>query len=190
MQQEKLVILAKAGQALKGEGDFKPGTHCRFCPVKPRCRALKNETSVLAKKQFDDPALLTDNEIAEVLGASDVIINWLAALKKYALERAMEGVRFEGYKLVAGNSRRQITDEKAILKALAAAGYESMLFKRTSLVTIGELTKTINKEDFETCCAPWITKPETPPVLVEATDPRPEYGLAKAVESFAEFLNQ
>ncbi len=187
LEMEADIIEATARKALKGEGKFKAGDHCRFCPVKPRCRTLKDEAATVAKKQFEDPALLSDAEIAKLLGSIDTIADWIASVKKYALDRAVEGVRFEGYKLVGGTSKRKITDEKAIYKALIAAGYEGSLFKRSSFVTISELEKVIDKDDFATCCAPYIVKPEAPPILVEATDPRMEYGVAKAVKDFAEF---
>jgi hypothetical protein len=190
LEMERDLIESAARKALRGEGDFKTGSHCRFCPLKPRCRALKDAAADMADKQFEDPALLTDAEIAGLLGSVDVITDWISSLKEYALKRAVEGVRFEGYKLVAGTSRNKITDEKAVLKALIAAGYEGSLFKRNTFITIGELKKIVDKTDFETCCVPYITKPDAPPVLVEATDPRTEYGIAKAVEDFAEFQNQ
>lgn len=188
LEMERDMIEATARKALKGEGRFKAGPHCRFCPVKPRCRTLKDAAAAAAKKQFEDPALLTDAEIAQLLGSLDLITDWAASVKKYAFERALSGVRYEGYKLVAGKSNRKITDEKAIFTALVAAGYEGSLLKRSSFVTITELEKVVAKDDFATCCAPYITKPEAAPVLVEATDPRTEYGVAKAVQDFAEFL--
>lgn len=190
LEMERDIIEATARKALKGEGEFKAGSHCMFCPVQPRCRALKDAAAEVAEKQFEDPALLTDAEIAKLLGSVDMIAGWAASVKQYALERAVEGVRYEGYKLVAGRSNRKITDEKAILAALLAAGYDAPMFKRTSFVTIGDLEKIVAKDDFAACCAPHITKPDAPPVLVEVTDPRTEYGMAKAVQDFAEFIKQ
>lgn len=190
LEMERDVIFSKARKALEGEGKFKAGDHCRFCPVKPRCRTLKDSAAAAAEKQFEDPALLTDAEIAKLLGSVDIIADWIASLKKHALDRAVEGVKYEGFKLVEGKTSRKITDEKAILKALVAAGYEKSLFKRTSFVTLTELEKVVDKEDFSACCAPYIIKPEAPPTLVEATDPRPEFGVAKAVKDFAEFQKQ
>lgn len=188
LEMERDMIAAIARKALNGAGKFKTGSHCMFCPVKPRCRALKDAAS-MAEKQFEDPALLTDDEIATLLGTIDPIADWISSVKKYALERAVEGVRFEGYKLVAGTSRRQIADEKAMFAALVGAGYEGSLLKRSSFITITELQRVVAKDDFEVCCAPYIVKPDAPPVLVEATDPRTEYGIAKAVEDFADYVN-
>lgn len=185
---EREAIADGARLALAGEGEFKSGDHCRFCPVKPRCRALKEEAATVARKQFDDPALLSDNEIAGLLGSLDVLTDWAASVKKFALNRALDGTHYEGYKLIASPSRRKITDERAVLKALTEAGYDETLFCRRSLVALSELEKYLTKEDFRTCCEPYITRTDAAPALVAATDPRPEYGVAKAVEDFAEYL--
>jgi hypothetical protein len=184
---ERDIIEAGARKALKGEGRLKTGSHCKFCPVKPRCQALKEEAEAFSEKQVEDPALLTDAEITELLCSVDMIADWAASVKKHALKRAIEGVRYEGYKLVDGTSRRQITDEKAIFKALIMAGYEKSLLKRSSFVTITELEKIVAKDDFMTCCNPYIIKSEASPLLVEDTDPRAKYGIAKAIQDFAEF---
>lgn len=184
---ERDLIDVGARKALAGEGKFKTGDHCRFCPVKPRCRALKELAAETARKQFDDPALLSTDEIAALLGSLDTISDWIASVKKYALNQALDGTRYTGYKLVAGPSRRKITDEPALLKALTAAGYDEVLLRRWSLVTLSELEKIVTKEDFSKTCTRFITRTESAPALVAATDPRPEYGIAKAVEDFAEF---
>lgn len=184
---ERDLIDVGARKALAGGGEFKTGDHCRFCPVKPRCRALKELAAETARKQFDDPALLSTDEIAALLGSLDTISDWIASVKKYALNQALDGTRYAGYKLVAGPSRRKITDEPALLKALTAAGYDDVLLRRWSLVTLSELEKIVTKEDFSKTCTQFIARTESVPALVAATDPRPEYGIAKAVEDFAEF---
>lgn len=184
---EREMIASGARKALASEGEFKTGDHCRFCPVKPRCRALKELAAETARKQFDDPALLSTDEIAALLGSLDTISDWIASVKKYATGQALEGTRFAGYKLVAGPSRRKIADESGLLKALTAAGYDDVLLRRWSLVTLSELEKIVTKEDFSKTCTQFITRTEAAPALVAATDPRPEYGIAKAVEDFAEY---
>ncbi len=184
---ERDLIDAGARKALAGEGRLKAGDHCRFCPVKPRCRALKELAAETARKQFDDPSLLSNDEIAALLGSLDTISDWIASVKKYALNQALDGTRYTGYKLVVGQSRRKITNEPALLKALMAAGYDEVLLRRWSLVTLSELEKIVTKEDFSKTCTQFIARTESAPALVAATDPRPECGIAKAAEDFAEF---
>lgn len=185
------IIGSAASKALKGTGELKAGGHCMFCLAKPRCRAIKQlaaDAADAARKAEDNPALLTNSEIATLLGSVDLVASWCTAIKKYALEQAVSGAKYEGYKVVAGTAKRKIDDEKAIHRALVAAGYEGSLFKRSSFVTIGELEKVIVKEDFATCCAPFISKPDGSPMLVPSADPRQEYGVAKAVQDFQEYM--
>jgi hypothetical protein len=188
LELERDVITAAAGKALRGEGVLKAGAHCKFCPVKPKCRAQKDRMTKIAEKSSEHPGILTNGEIATLLGQIDQVADWIASVKKYALEKAVEGETFEGYKLVAGKSNRKINDEKALLNALIAAGYDGVMFKRTSFVTLTELQKAVSPDDFATCCAPYIVKPEAPPVLVDAADPRPEFGVAGALSDFREFI--
>ena len=58
-------VRPRALLAYKGEGNLVPGAHCRFCRVKPVCRACAEETLALAKQEFlDVDATLEDTEQA------------------------------------------------------------------------------------------------------------------------------
>lgn len=186
---ERDIILARANAALAGKGELKSGAHCRFCPVKPKCKALAEGVTLIHKMAHVDPRILTDGEISHLLGHVDVVSDWIVSVKDYAKEKAIQGVRFEGYKLVAGTSRRKITDDEAIFNALVNAGYEAPLLRKRVYLSLSELEKTVSKEDFAEYCTPWIEKPEAAPVLVPVSDLRKEYGVAKAVEDFAEYRN-
>ena len=54
-----------AARALAGEGEFKAGDHCRFCKARVTCRARAEEYLKLAQMEFAEPALMSDEEIAE-----------------------------------------------------------------------------------------------------------------------------
>lgn len=58
-------------KALSGEGEFKAGDHCRFCKARFTCRARAEEYLKLAQMEFAEPALMSDEEIAEVLSKAD-----------------------------------------------------------------------------------------------------------------------
>lgn len=188
MELERELIESKSRKALAGGGDFKAGEHCKFCPVKPRCRHLKDTAAAMAQKEFTDPALLTNSEIAALLGQIDTIADWVAGVKTYALKQAVDGIRFEGWKVVSGVSKRSISDPKGLINALKKEGFEPALFTRTSPIPLGDLEKAIGKDEFTSICGPYITRPDAPPVLVPASDPRQEFGIAKAAEDFAEYM--
>ena len=50
----------KAGLAIKGEGKFLPGEHCRFCKARHKCRARAESFLEMAKYDFKPPHLLSD----------------------------------------------------------------------------------------------------------------------------------
>ena len=66
----------KALLASTGGGEFCAGDHCRFCRAKNQCRARAVKNLELLKYEFQDPALLTDDEIAEIIGLSQELSKW------------------------------------------------------------------------------------------------------------------
>ena len=53
----------------------------------------------LAKFEFRQPPLLTDEEVEEILGRIDELIAWASDIKDYALQSAISGKQWSGYKL-------------------------------------------------------------------------------------------
>jgi len=112
----------KAQLAIKGEGEFLPRAHCRFCRARQTCRARADEHLALAKHDFKQPALLTDDEVAEVLTLANRLATWAGDVYAYASDLAIrEGKEWQGYKLVEGRSNRRYTSEKAVVEAVTAA---------------------------------------------------------------------
>ena len=72
----KDVLEPGAAKALAGEGGFKAGDHCRFCKARFTCRARAEEYLKLAQMEFAEPALMADEEIAEVLSKADALKKW------------------------------------------------------------------------------------------------------------------
>jgi len=164
-------------QALKGEGEFKAGDHCRFCKAAPRCKALADYNLELARLEFKDVDLLTDEEIADVLGRVDQLKNYADMIAKYALTEAVAGRHeWPGYKLVEGRSRRVYTDIKAITKVLTAAGYKkAQIMKPAELIGVTDMTKLLTKKKFEELLGEYMEKPKGKPTLAPVTDKRPVF---------------
>lgn len=57
----------KAKLAYEGQGDFHCGEWCRFCKAKAECRERAAANLELARYEFEAPALLEDDEIADIL---------------------------------------------------------------------------------------------------------------------------
>ena len=166
------VVRPAAELAFAGKGDFKPGNHCRWCKVKATCRARADENLKALQYEFQDPALLTLDEIGQILHIAQKLHEWAKDVQEYALDQAVRGTRFPGWKLVEGRSNRKITDEEEAVKRLGSAGVTQ--FMRTSLLPLGELEKLVGKKRLAELLGELIQKPPGKPVLVPETDPRPE----------------
>lgn len=72
----------KAKLAYEGGGDFHCGEWCRFCKAKAECRERAEANLALARYDFEEPPLLTDEEIADILDKVDALTAWAADVKE------------------------------------------------------------------------------------------------------------
>jgi conserved hypothetical protein len=162
--------------AYAGKGDFKAGDHCRFCRAAAQCKALSEYNMEIAKLEFRDADLLTDDEVSFVLERVDGLVRYAEKIKTHALEEALKGHRWPGFKVVEGRSNRKITDEAKAVKLLRKAGYtDDVIYKPLAMQTITDLEKAITKKKFGELLGSVIEKPPGKPTLVPEDDKRPEY---------------
>lgn len=162
--------------AYAGKGDFKAGEHCRFCRAAAQCKALADYNLEIAKLEFRDADLLTDDEVSFVLSRVDGLIRYADKIKTFALAEALKGHKWPGFKVVAGRSNRRITDAVKAVKLLRGAGYaDDVIYKPLEMQTITDLEKTITKKKFGEILGSVVEKPPGKPTLVPADDERPEY---------------
>ena len=173
-----------AQRAFNGEGEFKPGDHCRFCKVRQQCKALYEEQMKITMYNFKDSYLLADDEIADILNRADDFKKWISAIEEYALLAAInDGKRWPGYKLVEGRSIRTYADQQAVADALRQAGYtDDSIFTR-SLLGITAMEKLLSKKTFEAMLSPLVIKPAGKPTLAPVDDKRPEYNSTESAKS-------
>lgn len=179
-------VKPKAKLAFKGEGEFQAGDHCRFCRAKATCRARAEANLELARYDFQDPALLSNDEIAEILFKADELKAWAADIQTYALEQAYKhGIKFDGWKLVEGRSNRKYTDEEEVAKILIEKGYNEDDIYKKSILNITAMEKLLGKRKFNAILNDLVVKPAGKPTLVPETDKRPELSsVAAAIEDF------
>lgn len=163
--------------AFKGDGDFKAGEHCKFCKAANRCKALADFYAKRVKDDFDNPNLLSDDEIADILRRADDIIKWLNNIKDFTLSEAVnKGKRWKGFKLVEGRSVRQITDpDEAAQRLYESSGDAIPFWKPRELLGITALEKNFGKKTLNEILEGLIYKPRGKPTLVPDSDPRPEW---------------
>lgn len=179
----------RAALAWEGKGDFVPGTHCQFCKIKHKCRALAEYNLAAVREAFKNPALLEPDEIAEIVQGQKAFTDWIGSVADYAYDQAVNhGVVWPGLKLVEGRSNRVYTDELKVWAALLAAGFDAADIQTAKLKGITELTKLLGATDFERILGNFITKPAGKPVLVPQADKRAAFGAAeRAKDAFKNF---
>lgn len=177
-------LKVKAELAYNGEGDFCAGEWCTFCRAAVKCRARAEAKLQLAKYEFAQPPLLSDEEIEEILGKLDDLTAWAKDIKEYAEDAAVNhGRKWTGFKVVEGRSVRKYTDEEAVAEAAKLHGYKD-IFKQ-SLITITEMEKLLGKREFNEILGDLVYKPPGKPTLVPDSDKRPAINTTTATDEFS-----
>jgi len=180
-------VAPRAIMALEGTDYMACGDWCRWCPAKAICRKRAEYNLEIAKDDFKAPPLLTDEEIGEVLGRADSVKKWVKDIQAYALEQALAGKHFDGWKLVEGRSIRKYADDLKVAEKLVAAGYdEAMLYER-KLYGITAMEKIVGKKKLTTTLGDLLIKPAGKPVLVPESDKREAINTTEAAK--ADFNN-
>jgi hypothetical protein len=179
------VLKPAAKLAIKGKGEFASGEWCRFCKIGATCRARAEANQELARHEFAEPAELSRDEIADVLRQVDELVDWAGAVKRHALQSALNGGKWPGFKLVEGRSVRRITDAAAALEAAEKAKVAGAV-TRLELKGITDMEKILGKEKFNAVFGGLVKKPQGAPTLVPESDKRPALNLSTAKETFAE----
>ena len=162
--------------AYEGNGEFNAGEHCHFCKVKATCRKRAEYNMELAKYDFELPASLDELEIAEILAKVDTLVAWANDIKDYALQKALSGITYDGFKVVEGKSNRRYTDDQVVAATISNAGFDPYEKK---LLGITAMTSLLGKKKFEELLNGMIYKPPGKPALVPESDKRPALNTAK-----------
>jgi len=135
--------------------------------------------------EFQPPALLTDEEVAEVMAKADELSKWASDVMAYAQAEAIEnGKHWNGYKIVEGRAVRKFKDETAVEKAAKNAGYLDIYNK--SLITLTAFEKLMGKDTFQEVLGAYVTKPAGKLTLVPVSDKRPEVTVNTVNDEFKE----
>ncbi len=159
-------VKPKAKKAWSGSGDFLPGEWCQFCRAKATCRSRSDFNTELAKQDFKDPPLLSQDEIIEVLAKAQDLRTWANDVEEYALNKAVnDNVIPTGFKLSMTKTHRKIADNQLAAIVLIEKGMPAeQIWNQPTLKSIASLEK-INKQ-----AAAWlgdlILRPDGAPKLV------------------------
>ena len=159
-------VAQKAKKAWSGSGDFLPGEWCQFCRAKATCRARSDFNTELAKQEFKEPPLLSQDEIVEVLAKAQDLRTWANDVEEYALEKAVkENVIPSGFKLTTTKTHRKISDNQLAAAVLIEHGIPaSQIWNQPTLKSIPKL------EEINPAVPAWlgdlVVRPEGQPKLV------------------------
>ncbi|WP_124060526.1 DUF2800 domain-containing protein [Gordonibacter sp. Marseille-P4307] len=170
------VLKPAADLAYAGEGKPACGEWCAFCKAKSACRARAEANLELARHEFRLPPLLTDEEVEDILAKVDGLVSWVSDIKEYALQQAIGGKQWHGFKLVEGRSNRRYVNDEAVAEAVLQAGFEP--YERR-LLGITAMQKMLGKARFDEALAGLVEKPQGKPTLVPESDKRPAMNNAK-----------
>ena len=180
------VLVPNVTKALNHEGTFGPGADtCRFCKARYTCKARADYFLSLAKHEFANPDLLTDEEMTDVLSKADALKKWVDEVYAYAQNEAVTNHKeWPGFKVVRGKSNRKYTDEDKVIEVSKAAGYTDIF--KTSLIGITDMEKLMGKKQFKEILGELVYKPEGKLTLVPDSDKREAYKFSTASDDFAE----
>ncbi len=175
------IVKPRADMAINGEGEFATGSHCRFCKLKTKCKALAEENLAmfddLDEKPDDEKMATIDPEMyARILGQKTQITNWLSAIEAYCIKNMMSGeLNVPGYKVVEGRSNRKYISEGDVISTLKENGKsEDDIFEK-KLMSISKMEKAIGKKAFAEILGELVEKPKGKPTIAPETDKRPVY---------------
>lgn len=158
------------------------GDHCRFCPAKSHCPALKNETFEFP--MGIDVSYLTDVELGGLLDKLEAIEVLKQPMQAEALRRARQGDQIPGRKLVRMRSNRifhesraiasltdademiEITIDDAVRETFGMEGYSD-----PKLLSPAQIEKLDGGKDF---ASQWAHKPDRGLTLAAKSDKRKE----------------
>lgn len=175
--------------AWKGEGEFLPGDHCKFCAARAICAARAAKALELFKTDLTAPGLIPDESIPGILEVADVAESWIKDVRAYALSQALRGQSFPGWKLVRGKKpARKWKNEEEAKHQLIRAGYEPEVYTETKFKSVAEIEKLVGKQAFSAIFSGLWTQGEGSLTLAPESDKRIEYASADA--DFSDLVNE
>ena len=165
-------VKPKAKKAWSGSGEFLPGEWCQFCRAKAQCRARSDFNTELARQEFKTPALLSDEEVSEVLVKAGQLRTWVNDVEDFALTRAIEqNIVPPGYKLATTKTHRKIADTALAATVLIEKGMSpEIIWEPPKLKSIATLEKLGPKGQLAAWLGDLIKRPDGEPKLVKVKE--------------------
>ena len=174
------ILRPQAELAFKGEGQYVPGDHCKFCRARVRCQALADHNLDLFKHELKLHDQLSDVALLEIVKKGGLLAAWYKDIEEYVLSEAVKGKKWEGMKLVEGKSNRVFVSTALTEEKLLKEGHTD-IYTPVELLGVTALKKALGAKAFRELVEPDLRKPAGKPTLVSVDDPRPDFDRALAV---------
>ena len=138
---------------------LKPGEHCRFCPAKATCPALRMLALDKAERDFAAPPDLSNADLATILDKAALLDAWVQAVRDEAHARAQRGEDIPGYVLTPGRTTREWTDPENTPASLREIGLADDVIYETKLRSVAQVEKRLPKAERPTLAAFYDSKP-------------------------------
>lgn len=158
------------------------GEHCRFCPNKGHCPALKTE--IFEFPMGISSTHMDDEELGSALDKLKAILGLQSTFEAEALRRARKGSKIPGFKLVRMKSNRMFKDTMAepsldnademvevAFEVAATAEFGLDAYSTPKLLSPAQMQKLDGGESF---VAKWAYKPDKGLTLAAESDKRVE----------------
>lgn len=159
-------VQGAAKLAWKGEGEFVPGEHCRFCRAGSLCRARAVFNTSLESYHYMTPSLISNEEVGSILEKAQDLAKWADKLEAYALAETLKGVEIPGWKAVEGRGKRTFKDQDTAFKHLTANGYEEALLYKREPLTVPAIEELLGKETYKNLMETFVIVEPGKPTLV------------------------
>ncbi len=168
-------VTEKAKMAYAGEGELNPGSWCKWCKFKPKCRAVYEQNIKLAKLEFQDPDEITEDEIRKIFEKREEIISWIDSINSHVMSKLMRKEPFGDYKLVKGRSTRKIVNPEKVIEILDKEYDESLYMTAPKLLGITAIEKLVGKKNIDSKIGQFIEKTDSKPTIALLSDSRADF---------------
>lgn len=188
LQQWSGELVEGAERALADDAPLVPGDHCRWCPARADCPALRQQALAVAQEVFPlidvEPATpvptekdaktaakrMTAEQLSQALKLAPVLEQWLKTVREVAEHKLTQGEAVPGYKLVDSYGHRKWIDETSAAAQLQLYGVDP--WEPPSLRSPAQVEKLLGKRAAQ-LVDPLTIRPVTGVKLAPESDPRP-----------------
>jgi hypothetical protein len=144
-QWHKDVLLPAIKEAADENAQPNPSSNaCRYCPAKVICPAQTKALELIPVKL--DVKTLAPEVVSDLLARSEMVEDFIAALRKHATKVLEDGGVLSGWQLSPKRATRKWIDEAAAVAALEAAGIEHSKLMLTEIISPAVAEKLLGKE--------------------------------------------